>query len=199
MKAHFTVTDLDAMAWFRRLDDMTADELCQRLMRTGEANEKMLLGTAWHSILENPPADGFDTIEHDGFTFKIDCDAEICMPQVREIRASKTYRVGGVDVTLSGGCDGIDGTEVTDHKLTFNPRPENYTASFQWRSYLDIFNADSFRYYIYHGKQDGKVVTIRDVSTMRLHRYPDMVADVMRGIEDLLFFVMRHLPERVTD
>lgn len=198
MKAHFTATDLDAMIWYRRLEDMTAEDLCKRIMRTGEVNDKMLMGTAFHSILESPPASLIDKVERDGFVFLVDCDAEVMFPQVREIRASKKYRVDGVDVTLSGGCDGITGVVVSDHKLTFNPNPENYTESYQWRAYLDIFNADVFEYVIYHGKQDENTATIRDVSTMRMYRYPLMYADVCHGISELLCFVREHLPERIT-
>lgn len=195
MKASFTVTDLDAMVWFRRMEDMETEELVARLRRQSVPNAKMLMGTAFHAVLENPP-DVIDTVEMNGFRFRIDCDAEIILPQIREIRASKEYFVNGVTVTLSGGCDGITGNEVTDHKLTFRPEPENYLDSFQWKAYLDIYHADIFTYYLYHAKEDREVISICDISALKLYRYPGMEDDVRDGISDLVSFAKEHLPEK---
>lgn len=196
MKAAFTATDLDGMLWYRRLDNMTAQEMAARIRREGPANDKMRIGTAWHSMLENPPADTLDVVELDGFVFRIECDGDIVLPQVREIRASKEYLIDNITVTLSGGCDGIDGNRVTDHKLTFNPQPENYLESLQWRAYLDIFNADTFRYYLYHAQEKGRDIIIKEVSSLMVYRYPGMEADLCRGIYDLVQFAKEFTPEK---
>lgn len=177
---------------------MTQAELAARLRREAPANDKMLTGTAFHKLLEDPP-DEITTAEVNGIKFRIDCDAEIVLPQIREIRASKIYEVGGVVVTLSGGCDGITGNKVSDHKLTFRPEPENYFESFQWRAYLDIFNADVFEYHMYHAKDDDGVIVIKDVSTLRLYRYPGMEVDLILGIADLVGFARENLPEKFTE
>ncbi|MDA3834479.1 MAG: hypothetical protein PF495_13925 [Spirochaetales bacterium] len=191
------VTDLDSMIWYRRIEGMTVDDMRGRLLRTAEPNDQMRTGTAWHAILENPPAE-IETIMRGGFTFRVDCDAELTVPQIREIRASKTYHVDGVDVRLTGGCDGISGNVVTDHKLTFKPKPENYFGSYQWRAYLDIYEADIFEYVIYSAKHDRKTgeVVIHDISTMRMYRYPEMISDIMGGILDLVRFFKEHVPEK---
>lgn len=192
MKLH--VTDLDSFQWYKKIESMTKDEMIGRLLRTEPPNEKMRMGTAFHSILENPP-DELDVVEKDGYTFIIECDAEITIPQIREIRAKKTYTVDNVDVTLTGGCDGITANKISDHKLTFRPNPENYFDSYQWRAYLDIYNADIFEYLIYHGNAKGNNVKIKDVSTMSLYRYPGMVDDLKAGIAELLEFVRAYVPE----
>ena len=194
--ATFHVTDLDAYLWFNRIEGMAVEEMRDRLLRKSSPNEQMKAGTAWHAVLEDPP-DEIDAIEKNGFRFVVECDAEIEVPQVREIRACKEYEVDGVRVKLTGGCDGISGNIVDDHKLTFNPNPENYMTSYQWRSYLDIYNADIFRYRIYHGSMNGNEVTIRDVSTMKMFRYPGMVDDVIDGIRNLLGFVKEYVPGMV--
>lgn len=195
----FHVTDLDQYSWYLKLEDMSPDDLATRLRHDSPANDKMLMGTAWHAVLENPP-DTIDKIERNGFTFSVECDKTIILPQVREIRANKTYRVDGFDVTLTGKVDGIDGNLVTDHKLSFRPDLENYFGSYQWRAYLDIFNADRFNYYVYHGKEPAegsKDITISDVSGMSLYRYPGMEKDLEKGISDLLFFVRMYMPEMI--
>lgn len=194
-----TVTQLDQLIWFRRLEDMTVDELAARLMGRPEPSRQMEAGTAWHSVLENPPSEPLSAITCNGFHFVIECDAEITLPQVREIRAARAYQVGGVEVRLSGGCDGISGNVVTDHKLTARPDPENYLNSYQWRAYLDIFGADVFEYILYAAKDDGDVIRIRDVAPFRFYRYPGMSDDLMRGIRDYVEFCRDYLPEKLQE
>lgn len=196
METTFHCTDLDSWIWFNKLDDMPKEELIGRLLRTEPPNEQMLMGTAWHSVLENPP-ETINSIKRGGFEFIVECDAEIVLPQIREIRSEKTYFIDGVKVTLTGKVDGITGNMVDDHKLTFNPNPENYLNAYQWKAYLDIYNADIFEYIIYHGFADEKTITIRDVSTMRLYRYPKMKKDLEFGISELLGFVKSYVPQMI--
>jgi hypothetical protein len=186
------VTDLDSYQWYKRIESMTKDEMVKRLNRTSEPNERMQIGTAWHDILENPP-DSIDEIERGGYKFKVDCDKTITLPQIREIRATKTYTIGEQKVTLTGKCDGITGLLVDDHKLTFKPNLETYFDSYQWRAYLDIFSADIFEYLIYPARQKNKEITIKDVVKLRMYRYPGMHDDVVSGIRELVQFINEHV------
>lgn len=197
MKTLFHVTDLDSMIWYHKMESMTLEEMRGRLLRTSEPSEKMSIGSAWHKILENPP-DIIETIEIDGIKFKVECESTITVSQVKEIRATKEYLVDGVQVILTGGCDGISGNKITDHKLTFRPDPENYMESFQWRAYLDIYGADVFEYIIYPAIEKKGVIIIRDISTMTLYRYPEMEEDLKEGIRDLLNFCKDHVQEKFT-
>lgn len=194
MKVH--VTDLDQLLWFRRIEGMTLEELLARLRREAPPNRAMKIGTAFHSILEDPPEDELITVERDGFNFVIECEAEITLPQVREIRAEKAYQIDGAPVTLTGGCDGISGNVVTDHKLTAKPNPEKYLDSMQWRAYLDIYDADVFEYILYHGLDKGDQIIIRDVSPFRFYRYPEMERDLHAALHEFVAFAREHLPER---
>lgn len=190
------VTDLDSFLWYNTIESMSADELVGRLKRTSPPNESMLAGTAWHDVLENPP-DEITEIERNGFKFIIECDAEITIPQIREIRANKHYLIDGIDVVLTGGCDGVTGNKISDHKLTFNPKPENYLDSYQWRSYLDIYNAGVFQYNIYHGVKKPDAIYIKNVSSMQFYRYPKMIEYVENGIRELVGFIETHAPEMI--
>lgn len=198
MMLEVTATQLDQITWYRRLEDMTLDELVHRLTGASKPNRAMELGTAWHSVLEDPP-ESLSAIQRDGFNFVVECEAEITLPQVREIRAAKMYRVDGVAVLLSGGCDGISGNVVTDHKLTARPDPEKYLDSYQWRAYLDIFGADVFEYILYHAKDEGDVVRIRDVSPFRFYRYPQMFDDLIGGLREYVAFCREHIPAKLKD
>ena len=191
------VTDLDSLRWYKKLEDMEAAELVGRLRRTTPPEPKMLAGTAWHAILENPPVE-IERIKCGGFTFRVDCETSLVLPQIREVRACKYFEVGDVMVKLTGKVDGISGNVVTDHKLTFNSNPENYLDAYQWRAYLDIFDADKFTYVIYDAKEDesGEIV-IRDVSTLDLYRYPEMERDLFDGVAELLEFVKAQAPDLI--
>lgn len=195
-----SVSDLDQLIWYRRIEDMTLEQLLARLRREEPPNRAMLMGTAWHSVLEEPPEDELVAVERDGFNFLIECDAAVDHPQLREIKAEKVYRVNGVDVTLVGKVDGIDGNLVTDHKLTAKPNVENYANSYQWRAYLDIYDADIFDYVVYHakdlGEDKGNQIIIKDVDTFRSYRYPGMRDDLIVGIREFVEFAREHLPER---
>jgi hypothetical protein len=190
------VTDLDSYRWYRIIDSMTIDEMRGRLLRTEAPNDNMLRGTAWHSILENPPSE-ITSLERDGWIFNVNCDCTLTIPSIREIRVNKRYHIGDYDVTITGKCDGITGNQVDDHKLTFRPNPENYLDAYQWRAYLDLFNADVFRYIVYAAKSNGKQVNIYDVSELKLYRYPSMVDDLILGIKDIVGFIEEHVPEMV--
>ena len=189
-------TDIDSFQWYKRIDSMTKDEMIGRLLRTEPPNEQILMGTAFHSVLENPP-DEIDIVERDGFTFKVECDCELEIPPITEIRTAKGYQIDDCSVTITGKCDGMNGNRIDDHKLTFRPNPENYFTSYQWRSYLDMFKADYFRYIIYSARKKGKLVTIYDVSEMKLYRYPEMTEDLKSGIAELLAFIKEHVPQMI--
>lgn len=203
MKAKIHCTDLDQYLWYQRIESMAPGELRNRLLRLEPPPEKAKMGTALHSIFENPPPKkasspgGWERIERDGYVFVFECDVEVCVSRIKEIRANKTYDVDGIEVTLTGKCDDLKGNKVCDHKLTFKPKPETYMDSYQWRAYLDIFNADVFEYFIYHGYAKGKEITIRDFSAMQMYRYPGMKDDLIKGIRDLLGFVKEFVPEMI--
>ena len=189
-----STTDLDQLFWYHKLEAMTSGQLVARLMRTEPANEKMLIGTAFHSVLEACP-ENLDHTFQDGYEFTISCDVEIKAPQIKEIRAHKEYNVDGRKIILSGKCDGITGNVVADHKLSFRPNPEYYFESYQWRAYLDIFNADIFKYILYSAKQKDNDIEIYDISVMDMYRYPGMADDVVAGIRNFLDFIDYNCPE----
>ena len=193
----FHVTDLDSLIWYYKLENMSVDDMRSRILRTGEANEKMAMGTAWHKILEDPP-DELITVEMDGYTFNIKCDAEIQLPQTREIRSTKKYLIDGEEVILTGGCDGISGIKITDHKLTFRENTETYFDSYQWRAYLDIYNASIFEYWLYSATQKSNEITINNISSIKMFRYPEMIKDLEDGIRNLLNFVKEYVPEHIS-
>ena len=88
---------------------------------------------------------------------------------------------------------------IDDHKFTSKFDPERFLSSWQWRMYLEIFNANEFRWNVFVGKQDGNNpnhYTIREFHTLKMHRYPGMRDDLTRAVDNYLGFAERHLPEK---
>lgn len=150
-----------------------------------ESTEAMSRGTAFHKALEMALEGEYNTVEANGYTFAFTCDAEIILPQTREIRRSKDY--GGIIV--SGQCDGISSRYILDHKTTANwnggggddlKGAEKYVDGPQWRFYLDIFGADRFDWHIWECaemKDSPRAYEVYNHHLLTQYRYPDLEAD----------------------
>lgn len=197
-KCRISTTDLDQLTWFRRIEAMTVEELVGRLWHKSATNEKMRVGTAWHEIMEDPP-NKIEKISRSGYHFHVKCDAEVILPEIREIKATKIYLLDDIEVTLVGKVDGITGSKITDNKVTFRaPSMENYMESFQWKAYLDIFAGNIFEYVIYQGSiLKNKRVNINHIQKLLLYKYPGMRKDLVAGIHDLLTFYKQHMPDKI--
>lgn len=199
MNLRLSVTDLDQLQWFRAHEDMTLEELLDRF-RKREETEAMRRGTAFHKFLETANDGEFGSVEIDGYKFRFDLDAEVSLPTIRELKATREYRAHGVTVTLVGKLDAMHGKRVDDHKLTGQFQVDRYCDSIQWRCYLAIFDADAFRYNIFEyieDRQTGDLV-VRDYHPLNFYRYPDLEAEVEREVGEFVLFAKQHLPERFT-
>src|SRR5208282_1103759 len=110
-----------------------------------QPTEAMSKGTAFHTALEKAATGRYSTVSANGYTFAFSCDAEIVLPKTREIRMSKDY--GGIIVT--GQCDGIAGRVIDDHKTSSQFDAEDHLDGWQHKFYLDIFDADVFRWHVW--------------------------------------------------
>ena len=190
------VTDLDAYRYYLN-SEMTEKEFIDRLKRKSKPNEAMLKGTAWHKVLEDVQEDLDGVVEQNGFKFNISFDGSIEIPQIKEIRAGANFVINGVSVYLAGGCDGITGLKITDHKLTFNPKIDRYAESMQWRSYLFIYNASIFEYIIYSAKETDNFIEIYDISKLNFFSYPSIGDDVFEATKELVYFIQENASELI--
>lgn len=194
-----SATDIDALRYF--YDDEEADlgDLLARLRRAAPPTPAMLAGTAFHKALETLDQGTAAELEADGHVFVIDVDAELDLPTVREIKATREYRVGDVMVTLVGKVDAVLGKRIDDHKLTGSYDAERFMAGYQWRIYLEVFGADEFRWNIFEGAEianQERVWKVRSLHKLTMHRYPGMAADVERQVAAFVDFARIHLPEK---
>jgi len=184
-----SVTSIEQYMIYQRTDYMTLEELVQRLTTYTPPNEPMKIGTAFHTILETMTGE-LDVVEQDGYTFKFELDAELQVPEIKECKAEKDY--GGIQVV--GKVDTLEGIVVEDHKTTKQYKAESYAESYQWRFYLDMFNASLFRYNVFERREDKQtgMQIIKSLNILPLYAYPKMHDDVCRAVQEYAEFYDKH-------
>lgn len=195
----FRVSEVESFRQWREDEDAELDLLLARMRGETEASEAMLAGTAFHKALEVAQVGSASTLQALGYTFHIAGDFEIALPVIREVRAGKTYTDGEYAVTVSGQLDAIEGKRVEDHKTTGRFDPERYLGGYQWRLYLDIFEADRFRWNVFEiaATDDPLVWDVHSFHKLEQFRYPAMGTDCEKLALDLGRFARQHLPERI--
>jgi hypothetical protein len=204
-----SATDVDQLRYYRHSDWMEFEELLSRFKDDTQETQAMRAGTAWHKFLDGSGEAVCDVVEQDGFAFRMNLDAALNLPKLREVKIERTFRILGEDVTLVGKTDGIEGRRIWDHKLTETFDPENYFDSLQWRIYLVLFDADAFTYNVFEGGEARRTkanasytdrgLTVWDIDQLHqltVYRYDQMESDVMRGLTEFVEFAKMHLPER---
>lgn len=196
-----SASDLDALRYYLADDEANLADLLSQLRRESEPTESMKAGTALHAALETSEPGEHGELTADGYTFVFEADGEIDLPAIREVKTARDYVVGGCVVTLVGKVDAVEGRRVDDHKFTARYDAERFMSSMQWRVYLDLFDANEFRWNVFEGRQDRNAPSryiITAVHQLRMHRYPGMGDHVRRALSDFVSFARDHLPERFT-
>ena len=194
-----SVTDLESLRYFRTAEDASLDKLLLDLAHVSAPTPKMEAGRAMAKFFEAAQVGSIvDGSKVDGWTLCFDMDAEIDLPQVREMKVEQEYSTPSGPVTLVGKVDGFHGITVRDQKLTESLDAEGrYVDSLQWRSYLAMLGAQRFIYDVFVGKvvPEEKTILIREYHRLPFYSYPDMQADVSRAVADLAEIVARYQPQ----
>lgn len=194
-----SATDIDTLRRFYDEEDADLAALIRQLRHLMPSTELMEAGTALHKALELAEPGDHKGFTADGFTFSIQTDAELDLPPIREMKATREYLIDDVRVTLVGKVDALHGRRIDDHKFTAKYDPERYLASYQWRIYLEVFGADEFNWNIFEALESApKNYLIRNVHKLTQRRYPGIADDVERELRNFIVFARDHLPERFT-
>ncbi len=185
----YRVSNIEAFRQWREDEEGELSELVAKIMGNYEPSEAMKAGTAFHAALETADIGFTAELVTPGYRFFIDCDCTLELAPIREVRASKTYIVDGKPLIVSGQLDAIDGKRIDDHKTTGRFDPDRYLSGYQWRLYLDIFEADHFRWNVFEISKsadtpDGQEWSVFAAHRLEQHRYPQMANDCQRLIED---------------
>ncbi len=170
-------------------EEPTVEDLV-RFITEDEPTEAMMAGTAFHKAMELAQDGEHETFEANGYTFLLP-EAELSLPAIREMRAYGDY--GGLTVT--GQVDAVEGRIVIDHKTTGKFDPERYLDGCQWKFYLDLFEADEFRWNVFVIKEtEPQVYAVSVPQVLTAYRYPNMRADCEKLAADYLDFARMHMP-----
>lgn len=189
------LTRVSSIETFRRWkedEDASVEDLVTRLTQF-LPTEAMLAGTAFHHCLEHAKAGEYECMEANGYTFLLP-DAELALPEVRELRTFGRYG----DLRVTGQVDALYGRRVEDHKTTASFNPDGYMQGYQWRFYLDLFGADVFRWNVFEILAvPGKEKTYRVKPPHRLEqcRYPGMHDDCLSLANEFHEFAKRFMPD----
>jgi len=188
----FSVSKAEAFRQWRENEDAELEPLLATLRGETQPTEPMLAGTALHKALETACEGERDTLSADGYEFVITADINLALPKCREVFATKDYG----PIVISSRVDVLDGKCVEDHKTTSRFDPERFLAGFQWRFYLDIFEADLFRWNVFEMRElKPKVYEVFNFHRLEQYRYPALAMDCRDLATDLAEFVREYLPE----
>ncbi|WP_172123191.1 hypothetical protein [Devosia sp. 919] len=197
-----SATDIDALRYYLNNEDGELETFLAQMRRQTPPTPAMLAGTAFHKALEDFTEGSVARLQAQDHVFNIELEDELDLPALRETKATREYPVGNVLVTLVGKVDGIYGRRIDDHKLTSSYDPERFLSSYQWRIYLEVFEADQFRWNIFEGAEiagQERVWKVRSLHKLRMYRYPGMAADVEKAVAAFVDFAGIHLPERFAE
>lgn len=154
----------------------------------GPANVHMRAGTAWHALLAMPKeelAERYDATQgvhvQDVFAFDgVDGARRHVGPGVCEVTTRQVYDAFGVPVEVKGTTDHMRGLDLQDHKAKFSALDaKDYEPSLQWRFYLSLFGARSFRYNLFAFKEPAdwlvsNLCELREILSFTFWPYPGM-------------------------
>lgn len=196
------VSNLEAFRQWKLDEESELGDILPWLNGTAPASPAMLAGTAFHSALERAKEGQFDVLKSPGYVFYVQADIALELPEIREIRCSKKYG----PLTVTGQVDAIVGKRVEDHKTTSQVNAERYFSGYQWRYYLEIHNADVFRWNVFEIREapayflngleeppEGIPYVVHGFHQLEQYRYPGMDRDCERLAEEYYEFASKHL------
>lgn len=210
------VTRLESFRRYRDEQDFEqsakmCETLVQDIINPALPTRKMQMGTAFHAVLANPEEYKWNAGEHfyyaHGFGFPSHV-IESAMQHIDysglfEIATHKTYSIDDTDFLVTGTCDHILGTIITDFKTRWfegtewsvwddNQLRETYESSYQWRLYLDMFDCDMFRYLIVAMRDRSPIELVNIKRDIICHAYKQMRRDIDDLLYDFRHFVKIH-------
>lgn len=186
-----SVSNVDLFRVWRDDEELDLGWLLDRLARKVEQTESMRVGEALHKALETAPIGDFHSLTANGYTFQFQDDVELFIPRHREISISQQYG----NLLVRGRVDCVDGVRVEDHKTTSQFDPDRLLSGYQWRFYLDMLNANLFRWnvFVLRDTDDPGTYVVSDFHRLEQTRYPELHDDCLKMANDYAEFAEEYL------
>ena len=205
----------------------TEQSVIDGISGTFKGNEYTYIGTAFHKLVEGDYSniekiDGGRAVTiDDGNTILMDVEqckvarayADSMPLAFHEIREYMPICVDGEWVCVTGCADIINGLDINDIKTKYSYiNEQDYLDSFQWRMYLQLFEAKTFTFdlFLFEGyKKEKHGLDVRGLPIIRhdpiiCNRYNTMETDNVQLISEFLAWskfrgVYHLLPEYGSD
>lgn len=181
--------------------DITFEMLMKSIVGPYEPSRYADLGSAFHSILENPkdgivnsitPFYRVKGIEFDCFMMQ-QAIAVMDYSGTFEVPFTKQYPVLSDNsfVTISGRADQLVGAKAIENKTVWTQYDfDNYALSCQWKFYLDMFELQAVGYNIFvMSETQSRGIELKSIEQFEMHSYPDLLTDLHDLINDMVFFI----------
>lgn len=194
MSIRISVSDLQCYQRYRNTEEVTLGECLAQLRRQSPPTPSMLAGRALHEALEHAEYNvETNCLKWDDYLFFFQCDIDLAIPDVRELKAEIEMITPFGPVTLVGVVDSID-SAICDYKLTGRFDAERLADSWQWRCYLHMFNRHKFIYKVFVGEEiKDREWAIRDYHEMPVYRYVGMEQEIQREVDQCAAFFSKYV------
>lgn len=187
----------------------TEQSVIDGISGTFKGNEYTYIGTAFHKLVEGDYSN-IERIEggraitiDDGYTILMDVEqckvareyADSMPLAFHEHRMYEVINVDGEYYCITGCADILNGLYIRDIKTKYSYiSDEDYINSFQWRMYLQLFNADRFTFdlFLFNGyNKDKNGLDVRGIPIVKHDpieciRYKNMETDNIQLISEFV-------------
>lgn len=197
-----SVTAIDSWQYWKDHESSSFSDLLAQLRGETQQTEAMRKGSAFHKALETATEGKAEYLEADGYRFFVEPHIDLTLPALRELKLEQVFSVtSGTSIELVGKVDAIYGNTVEDHKTTGKSGSEladwmeSQMGGFQWRHYLNMANADTFKWNCFVLSDTfaqpidagGMIVySVKDFQPFSQHRYPGIEQDCTEKMREFV-------------
>lgn len=199
MALRISVTQIESFRYFLENDYVSQDTFINELVCKTAPSRNMQLGTAYHSILENPSKyemDCFYTCDFHLFR-KEDIEKSIKVIDYSFPFEVKKVKIIGSKygfINLVAKVDQLCGTYITENKTRWSKFEwEKYHFSCQRKFYSDIFEIEKVKYNVFEmSDTKSRGLELVDIHTFTFYTKPSEIIEAYDLLNKFLDFIYEH-------
>jgi len=183
-----SVTLLDSFNSYLN-DDITENELIERITRKFEGNYYTERGSAFHKAIENN-TDTEGDFKFIGINRVIEAIENYKNHGIAELKSSKIYIIDGEEIEVVGKADYWMPSSICELKTTTYFNANTYLNSIQWKCYMDLFDVKEVVYIV--ATLEPNTNTIKEINTLTMLYYDQINVE----IKELIGLFVNYLKSR---